>query len=134
MANDWLEDYLKYTAPQESPEIFHFWSGVAVIAGVLNRRVFLPRIAANGVLYYTNFPGQLSPILIAGSGKAKKSTAINIAKGFMKTSGVKLFDGKITPEQLLVKLSTLKTTSHLNGNRIRTVRISRQTILQRRID
>ena len=105
---DWLEDYLKYTAPQESPEIFHFWSGVAAIAGVLNRRVSLPRIAANGVLYYTNFPGQLSPILIAGSGKAKKSTAINIAKGFMKASGVKLFDGKITPEQLLVKLSTLK--------------------------
>ena len=134
MANDWLEDYLKYTAPQESPEIFHFWSGVAVIAGVLNKRVFLPRIAANGVLYYTNFPGQLSPILIAGSGKAKKSTAINIAKGFMKTSGVKLFERENHPRAIARQTLNPETTSHLNGNRIRTVRISRQTILQRRID
>lgn len=108
---DWLDEYLEYTAPQEAPEIFHFWSGVAIIASVLNRRVYLPRIAPNGAQYYTNYPGQLSPILIAGSGKSKKSTAINIAKPFMKAAGVKVFDGKITPERLLTKLGQLKPTA-----------------------
>jgi hypothetical protein len=108
---DWIDQYLKYTSLQEAPEIFHFWSAAAIISSVLNRRVYLPRIAANGVVYYTNFPGQLSPILIAGAGKAKKSTAINIAKQFMKEAGVKVFDGKITPERLLSKLSQIQPKS-----------------------
>ena len=105
---DWLEDYLDYTSPQEAPEIFHFWSGCAIIASVLNRRVWMSRRAPTGVVYYENYPGQLSPMLIAGSGKAKKSTAINIAKSFMKEAGVKVYDGKITPEQLLAKLAGME--------------------------
>jgi hypothetical protein len=105
---DWLDDYLDYTSPQEAPEIFHFWSGCAIIASVLNRRVWMSRRAPTGVVYYENYPGQLSPMLIAGSGKAKKSTAINIAKSFMKEAGVKVYDGKITPEQLLAKLAGME--------------------------
>jgi hypothetical protein len=104
---DWLEDYLDYTEAQESPTVFHYWCGVATIASVLNRRVWMPRIAPTGVQYYVNYPGQLSPMLIAGAGKAKKSTAINIAKSFMKEAGVRIFDGKITPERLLAKLASL---------------------------
>lgn len=46
-------------------------------------------------------------MLIAGSGKAKKSTAIGIAKSMMKEAGVQMFDGKITPERLLTKLGTM---------------------------
>src|SRR5271168_1029936 len=106
--NDWITDYLDYTSSQESPELFHFWGACACIASVLNRRVWLPRIAPTGVSYYEDFPGQLSPMLIAGSGKAKKSTAINIAKSFMKEAGVNVYDGKITPEQLLAKLGGLE--------------------------
>lgn len=106
---DWLQDYLDYTSAQEAPEIFHFWSGCAIIASVLNRRVWMSRRAPTGVVYYENYPGQLSPMLIAGSGKAKKSTAINIAKSFMKECGINIFDGKITPEQLLAELSALQT-------------------------
>ena len=107
---DWLADYLDYTSAQEAPEIFHFWSGCAIIASVLNRRVWMSRRAPTGVVYYENYPGQLSPMLIAGSGKAKKSTAINIAKSFMKEAGVKVYDGKITPEQLLAKLAGMEKT------------------------
>jgi hypothetical protein len=105
---DWLEDYLSYTEAQEAPQIFHFWSGCAIIASVLNRRVWMSRRAPTGVVYYENYPGQLSPMLIAGSGKAKKSTAVNIAKSFMKEAGVKVYDGKITPEQLLAKLAGME--------------------------
>lgn len=107
VALDWIESYLDYTAAQESPEIFHRWAGIATIGAVLNRRVFLPRVAKTGVQYYINYPGQISPIFVAGSGKAKKSTAINIAKLIMKEAGVTVYDGKITPERLLAKLSTM---------------------------
>lgn len=106
MLSDWITDYLSYTEPQESPEIFHRWAGIAIIGSVLNRRVYLPRVARTGVQYYVNYPGQVSPIFVAGSGKAKKSTAINIAKILMKEAGVRLYDGKITPERLLAKLSS----------------------------
>lgn len=105
--HDWIEDYLDYTAAQESPEIFHRWAGIATLGAVLNRRVTLPRIARTGVQFYQNFPGQISPIFVAGSGKARKSTAINVAKDFMKNAGVTIFDGKITPERLLAKLSAM---------------------------
>lgn len=107
VAPDWIESYLDYTAAQESPEVFHRWAGIATIGAVLNRRVYLPRTAKTGVQYYVNYPGQISPIFVAGSGKAKKSTAINIAKILMKEAGVNIYDGKITPERLLAKLSTM---------------------------
>lgn len=105
VASDWIEAYLDYTATQESPEIFHRWAGIVTIGAVLNRRVYLPRMDTRGTVYYTNFPGQISPIFVAGSGRAKKSTAINLAKGLMKEAGVSVYDGKITPERLLAKLS-----------------------------
>lgn len=104
---DWIEAYLDYTAAQESPEIFHRWAGIATVGAVLNRRVFLPRIAPTGRQYYVNFPGQISPIFVAGSGKARKSTAITLAKELMKQAGVSVYDGKITPERLLAKLSSM---------------------------
>jgi len=46
--------------------------------------------------------------LVAGSGKAKKSTAIaDIAEGVLKEARTAvIYDGKITPERLLAKLST----------------------------
>jgi hypothetical protein len=107
VALDWIESYLDYTAAQESPEIFHRWAAITAIGAVLNRRVFLPRIDKTGAQHYVSFPGQISPIFVAGSGKARKSTAINIAKSVMKEVGVNIYDGKITPEQLLAKLSSM---------------------------
>lgn len=105
VAPDWIESYLDYTAAQESPEVFHRWAGIAIIGAVLNRRVFLIRRSDEGSEFYPDFPGQISPIFVAGSGKARKSTAINIAKQMMKDAGVTIYDGKITPERLLAKLA-----------------------------
>lgn len=106
-APDWIEAYLDWTATQESPGIFHRWAAIATIAATLNRRVKLDRRDRNGVVWFTQYPGQISPILVAGSGKAKKSTVITIAKNMMKEAGVNVYDGKITPEQLLAKLSSM---------------------------
>ena len=103
----WIDDYVAYTSDQESPPIFHKWCGVSIIASVLNRRVWLDRRSPTGVVYFTNYPGQMSICLVAGAGRCKKSTAVSIAKGFMKEAGVALFDGKITPERLLTKLGNM---------------------------
>lgn len=103
----WIDDYLQYTSSQESPEAFHKWCGVSIIASVLNRRVWLDRRSSEGVVYFTNYPGQISVCLVAGAGRCKKSTSVGIAKQFMKEAGVQVFDGKITPERLLTKLGNV---------------------------
>ena len=100
----WIDDYLEYTSSQESPPLFHKWCGLSIIASVLNRRVWLDRRDPRGIVYFTNYPGQLSVCLVAGAGRCKKSTAIGLASPFMKAANVKLFDGKITPEGLIDEL------------------------------
>ncbi len=104
----WLSDYIEYTQTQESPELFHLWCGVSLIAATLNRKVWLPRISRDGIERYRSFPGQIGVVLVAGSGKAKKSTAIaDIAEGLLKEAGTAtIYDGKITPERLLAKLAS----------------------------
>lgn len=106
---DWIEDYVNYNKGQESPEVFHKWCGISTIASVLNRQVYLPRISAEGVTFYTLYPGQLAAVLVAGAGRCRKSTAVGIAKSLLKDVGtINIFDGKITPERLLNKLGQLR--------------------------
>lgn len=103
----WINSYLQYTSEQESPTLFHKWCAVSVIASVVNRQVWLDRRSSRGTVYFTDYPGQLSICLVAGAGCCKKSTAVTIAKHFMKDAGVNLFDGKIPPERLLRKLGSM---------------------------
>ena len=104
----WLGDYLDYTETQESPEVFHLWCGVSLIASTVNRKVWLPRISRDGVERFRLYPGQIGVVLVAGSGKAKKSTAIaDMAEAMLKEAGTAtIYDGKITPERLLAKLAS----------------------------
>lgn len=104
----WLGDYLEYTSTQESPEAFHLWCGVTLIAATVNRKVYLPRISKDGVERFRLYPGQIAVVLVAGSGKAKKSTAIaDMAQTLLKEAGTAtIFDGKVTPERLLAKLGS----------------------------
>ena len=39
--DDWLKSWLEYTTGKESPERMRLWSGIAAIAGVLQRRVYV---------------------------------------------------------------------------------------------
>lgn len=104
----WLDDYLDYTAAQESPEEFHLFSGLTVIASVLNRQVWLPRTTRDGIERYRVYPGQLATVLVADSGFLRKTTAVDIAHDFMKAANVRLFEGKISHERLLKKLGSFK--------------------------
>lgn len=38
---NWLKAYMAFTRDSESPDDFHFWTGVATVAGALRRRVWI---------------------------------------------------------------------------------------------
>lgn len=66
---NWLKAYMAYTSDSESPDDFHFWSGVATMAGALRRRVW---IDMRKFQWTPNF----YIILVGPPGIATKSTSI----------------------------------------------------------
>ena len=75
---DWLEAYLTYTDNSESPLSYHTWCGLSVIAGALQRRIYLKW--GLGQVIYPN----LYVVLIGPSGRTRKGVALCIAKDFLK--------------------------------------------------
>lgn len=75
---DWLSNYLDYTENSESPISYHTWCGLSVIAGALQRRVYLKW--GLGRVVYPN----LYVVLVGASGRTRKGVAIGIAKDFLK--------------------------------------------------
>ena len=106
---DWLEKYLEYTSSHEAPEIFHRWSALTGIAGVVNRKAWLIRKSARTGLRFIQYPGQLMVVLVAGSGECRKSTTVGFIEQILRRAElVDLYSGRITPERLLAKLAGLK--------------------------
>jgi hypothetical protein len=68
---NWLSAYIDYTRDSESPLSFHFWTGIATIAGALRRRVWLDM---RKFVWTPNF----YIILVGPPGVAAKSTSISI--------------------------------------------------------
>ena len=77
--SDWLDTYLEYTENTESPLTYHTWAGLSVIAGALQRRVYLKW--GLGQVIYPN----LYIVLIGPSGRTRKGVSIGIAKDFLKS-------------------------------------------------
>jgi len=71
LKNGWLQAYREYATNQESPEEFHFWIALQLIAGALRRSVWVDRNA------YTLFPNMFI-ILVTDSGACRKSVAMDI--------------------------------------------------------
>lgn len=76
--SDWLDSYIKYTENSESPLSYHVWCGLSVIAGALQRRIYLKW--GLGRIIYPN----LYVVLVGPSGRTRKGVAIGIAKEFLK--------------------------------------------------
>lgn len=85
---DWLDSYLHYTENSESPISYHTWCGLSVIAGALQRKVYLKW--GLGRIIYPN----LYTVLVGPSGRTRKGVAIGIAKDFLK----KVPGVTVTPE------------------------------------
>lgn len=75
---NWLDAYLEYTDNSESPLSYHTWCGLSVIAGALQRRVYLKW--GLGQVIYPN----IYVVLIGPSGRTRKGVAIGIAKDLLK--------------------------------------------------
>lgn len=79
----WLKAYLEYTRASESPDAFHFWTGVSVIAGALRRHVWQEQHLFQWI---PNF----YIIFVAPAGIATKSTTLNLGMGLLEQiDGVK---------------------------------------------
>jgi len=96
---DWLEAYLEYTNNLESPEIFHFWTGVSTIAGALRKRVYIPQ---RHFKWYPNF----FIIFVGPPGIVKKSTTMDVGKKLLKELSYIHFGPDIaTWQELITSLS-----------------------------
>lgn len=97
----WLEEYLNYTRKQESPTIFHRWCGLSVVASAMERNVVLDMEA------YRLFPN-LYVVLVADSGRCKKTTAMDLGYGVLARMDdkINIFAQKITPEALIGRLAS----------------------------
>ena len=94
---NWLDTYLEYTQNTESPTSYHVWCGMSVIAGALQRKVYL-RWGLGQVIY-----PNLYIVLIGPSGKTRKGVALGIAKDILKQiPGV-----TVAPESSSGKQSTI---------------------------
>lgn len=117
----WIEDYLAYTERQVSPRVFHLWSAIATIAGVLERRCWVPIL--NGAKYI--YPGQIMVILVSKSAVTKKTTAGSMATELLKELEpwqVNMLPKKLSPSSLLESLQRLdeekQPARDLEGRRV----------------
>lgn len=101
--DDILEAYLKYTEGTEPPRSYHVWVCLSMLAGALQRRVFLPWG------HDTIYPN-LYVILVGPSGRARKGTAMKIGKRIMKDVGIQLASESITREALIRAMNNAQTS------------------------
>jgi len=76
---NWLETYLEFTKKTESPESFHLWAGLSMMAASTRRSIVLYRG------FIKVFPN-IYVVLVAASGRLRKSTAQDIALDVFKTA------------------------------------------------
>lgn len=89
---------MDYTRFSESPEVFHFWTGVATVAGALQRKVWIDqRIFKWTPNFYI--------IVVGPAGVAAKSTSMNIGLSMLrKVPGIHFGPDSMTWQGLTVAL------------------------------
>lgn len=80
--DNWLKGYVHHTRYSESPDAYHFWTGVATVAGALRRKVWIDQ---RQFQWTPNF----YIILVGPPGVAAKSTSIRSGLSILeKVEGV----------------------------------------------
>lgn len=100
---NFLKKYVSILEGTEVPPRFSIWCGISAISAMLERRIWLDM----GVYYI--FPNMFI-ILVAESGRARKSTAVKATKTLLYAvdPGPKLIAQKITPEALISSLRLVR--------------------------
>lgn len=81
--SNWLKAYMAYTRDSESPDDFHFWSGVSTLAGALRRRVW---IDMRKFQWTPNF----YIILVGPPGIAAKSTSTRVGMRLLELTNASM--------------------------------------------
>lgn len=106
---NWLEAYVLHTRYSESPDSFHFWTGVATIAGALRRRVWIDqRIFQWTPNFYI--------ILVGPPGVAAKSTSIRQGISLLeRVPGIRFGPQSMTWQALATALERACEGVEING-------------------
>jgi len=97
--DDWIEAYLEYTRHSESPESFHYWTAISVLAGAARRRVFFDM---GYFKWYPNF----FIMFVAPPGIVSKSTTANIGMSLLRrVPGIKFGPDTVTWQALVTALA-----------------------------
>lgn len=103
---NWVQAYLAYTAESESPEEYHKWVAISVLAGALRRRVFFP-------MGYFNLYANQFVVMVGPPGRCKKSTAMRIGRALLgAVPDLKFTTDSVTRERLIQDL----TQAHADGH------------------
>lgn len=73
---NWLKAYMEYTKYSESPDVFHFWTGVSTVAGTLQRKVWIDQ-------RFFQWTPNFYIILVAPPGVVAKSTSSGIGSDLL---------------------------------------------------
>lgn len=105
---DWIGAYVSHTRYSESPDNFHFWTGVATVAGALRRRVWIDeRIFQWTPNFYI--------ILVGPPGVAAKSTSVRQGLSLLeRVPGILFGPQSMTWQALTVALQNATEGVELN--------------------
>ena len=93
--SNWLLSYNEYTAESESPEQFHLWTGLSVLASAVRRNLWLNQ----GI--YLLYPNMFC-ILVGPPGRVAKSTTIRLGRKLLLGVDDILFGpDSVTREELI---------------------------------
>jgi hypothetical protein len=106
---NWLDSYLDYTENTESPENYHIWCGISVLAAAMRRKVWL------NMGHFEIYPNMY--IVLVGPPGCRKNAAINIAiKLLQNIPEIKYSADAITREALIQVMNEAQTDDVLlNG-------------------
>lgn len=94
----WFEWYDTYTKETESPLSFHMFSSLCVLGAALGRRIF------KRMGFFNIYPNYCV-VLIGPTGRVKKTSAVDIAKGIIhRASLCPIMADKVTPESMATAL------------------------------
>lgn len=106
-----LDLYMEYTSGNETPESMHLWSGLSVLAGAAEKRLWINiGFSREGLNLYV--------ILLGPPGVVAKSTALKLAKTLLRKAGYNVMEGSVTKEKIMEDLLASIKTTKIDGNRV----------------
>jgi hypothetical protein len=95
--SEFVEDYIFYTAHNETPEIFHTWIGLSTLAAAAEKRLWLDR---SYFKVYLN----LYILLLAPAGLCAKSTSMGVQERMLKEAELNVLTGDTTKQKIIEDL------------------------------